>query len=102
MLAVRKPRSPTDGARYKAQLKNGIRIYTGDHAWKGIPPTGDANETKKWKDNEYRWCKNHEAWVMHDPKGQLTETVAPREKEGTMMNQQTRASMKRLLIASIS
>ena len=56
-----------NGTKYKASFNNGIRVYTGDHAWKGVPPK-DMTEVKKWKDNEYCWCPNHQAWVMHDPK----------------------------------
>ena len=64
-------------------------MYTGDHAWKGILPT-DMTEVKKWKDNEYCWCLNHQALVVHD----LKECTYDPKFKGRRGNQEKRKNKR--------
>lgn len=38
-------------------------------AWKKIPPRSNQVKTKTVDGKEYKWCKYHSAWVMHNPEG---------------------------------
>ena len=62
-------RAPSTPNRPKRdQFKNGYRVYTGTHKWRGIPPSEGEPNSKEWKGKTYNWCVKHKGWVIHDPK----------------------------------
>ena len=66
---IKTDRAPFTPNRPKRdQFKNGYRVYTGTHKWRGIPPSEGEPKSKEWKGKTYNWCAKHKGWVIHDPK----------------------------------
>ena len=59
----------TDDKDDKTKSKKKGKKKKGDDAWKAVAPKPGEPETKIVNDKEFKWCKYHSAWVMHDPEG---------------------------------